>query len=198
MEGTEPCVQRLFHGPCRETGMGPQGLKLAQGFVLPATSGHLLNNLVAMEEKSWFVKNESVAIWGVIIISIVILIILNISHPPSPEADAEAVEASTTQSSTAPVTSPTENADAPKLVRKTETGIVRTSVISFNQTMGINQQTIIFGGDEDAIEDGTGLLCVINGEKNFVNVVSGDTVTVTGEEVQSIPTLINCRIDSVQ
>src|SRR3989338_9286501 len=33
---TEPYVQRLVIGPHRETGVGPQGLKLAYGLVLPA------------------------------------------------------------------------------------------------------------------------------------------------------------------
>jgi len=37
---SEPCVQRLVIGPHRETGVGPQGLKLAQGSVVstPALS----------------------------------------------------------------------------------------------------------------------------------------------------------------
>ncbi len=84
------------------------------------------------------------------------------------------------------------------LVRKTVSGVVRTSVINFNKVMGINQQTIIFGGDADAINDGSGWYCIVNGEQNFANTVAGDTITVTGEKAGGTQALINCRVDSIQ
>lgn len=117
---------------------------------------------------------------------------------PAP-VSAGVEKATPAQNSNTQASGQSSESGTPSLVRKTVTGVVRTSAINFNQGMNINQQVIIFGGDTDAINDGSGWYCIVNGDKNFVSVVSGDTVTVTGEKVApSIQTLINCRVDSLQ
>lgn len=49
---SEPCVQRLVIGPYLETGMGPQGLKLAQGLELP-TPALPAGFLLCMQYITW-------------------------------------------------------------------------------------------------------------------------------------------------
>ena len=117
----------------------------------------------------------------------------NVPQDAAP-AQTQPAQDNTTQTSSA---APQDTGDT-GLVRKTVSGVVRTSVINFNKVMGINQQTIIFGGDADAINDGSGWYCIVNGEQNFANTVAGDTITVTGEKAGGTQALINCRVDSIQ
>ena len=94
---------------------------------------------------------------GVLITPIVILSVLATRSPqtnstttqqPIPQENAPQVSSPQPSASTTSTES-----DGTGLVRKTVSGVVRTSVINFNKVMGIDQQTIIFGGDADAIDD---------------------------------------------
>ncbi|MDR3572184.1 MAG: hypothetical protein P4L81_08460 [Candidatus Pacebacteria bacterium] len=132
------------------------------------------------------------------------------SSPSSPNvANTDAVQSTAPQLTAAQASSSQETTNQTQansssqgggtgLVRKTTTGVVRLSTVDFNQALGISQQVIIFGGDADAVDDGSGWICVVNGENNFVSAVIGDTVTVTGENAVGTPALISCRVDSLQ
>lgn len=71
MEDTEPCVQRLFHGPCRETGLGSQDLKLAQGLVLHKKLCHektmaLFHTKNQVAKKILIIEDDSVLRKGIV------------------------------------------------------------------------------------------------------------------------------------
>lgn len=153
-------------------------------------------------KKRWWQKRG----WVVVVGGIIILLIISVAagesnNSPSPSV----VNASNNQTTTTPQTvapqseSTTSQEDnSVDILRKTTSGVVRISAINFNNVINMNQQTIIFGGDANAVNDGTGWICIINGEQNFANTVVGDTVTATGGNLAGTHSLINCRIDSIQ
>lgn len=166
-----------------------------------------------MEEKNtWWQKYKWVALWGGLILLLRILIVIDGSNDSStsvsatPNTDGKQTQvfesmpqASSSKENALQVSDKSipEDSGSPVLIRKTMTDVVRMSTISFNKEMNINQQIIIFGGDEN-FEDGTGWYCIINGDKNFIGAVAGDTMTATGEAVRGTKSLTNCRVDSLK
>src|SRR5665213_663880 len=165
------------------------------------------------KDKTWWERNAWKTLGGAVVLTLIIAGSIAgqpVSPVPlttaavSPNSASTSTTASTDGNQTLTVpTNTNETTDgnsAPdtSLTRKTVTGVVRTSQISFNNVMGVNQQDIVFGGDSDAIDDGTGWVCIINGENNFASVVMGDTITATGEAAAETKALINCRVDSLQ